>query len=340
MLYYSKWKAGSEKITALLLLPTGNELITASKNIKLWNIRKKEILKTFTGHSSEVSILKYIKPCNNADSYCVSGSKGDRLLSCWNLNAQITNKNAVASFLMEDVAVNVALATDSDDSTNMAAVTRSGHVHIFKHTLNGRCTKPLKAKTTIQVASDSGKKQSLVSPIAIISCMYQDDLSLLIGHGNSLFLTFENITVNENEKVQCLIRKSHTNESPVKETTVSKVRTPIVENNVHYLATPNTSSNLSISKRKLGNVMEVPMEKRLENLTLSKSDDDSKMPKGDNAVHLLMQGLQSKDKKILRTALLNKDENVIKKTVKRLPMTLIVPLLEELNKLMNGKTLM
>lgn len=81
------------------------------------------------------------------------------------------------------------------------------------------------------------------------------------------------------------------------------------------------------------------MEKRLENLTINNLDGKSKIPKGDNVVQLLIQGLQSKDKNIIRTVLCKKDEELIRNTVKRLPITALVLLIHELNVYMQGKSL-
>lgn len=63
--------------------------------------------------------------------------KNDRLLSCWTLNEKSKEKNGVASLLMEDAAVSVTLVEGSENVTNLAAVTRSGVVHVYQHTLNG-----------------------------------------------------------------------------------------------------------------------------------------------------------------------------------------------------------
>lgn len=82
------------------------------------------------------------------------------------------------------------------------------------------------------------------------------------------------------------------------------------------------------------------MEKRLENLTLNKPvESSSKIPKSDHVAQLLVQGLHSNDKNILRTVLCNRDEDVIRNTIKRLPMTVIVPLVGELTSFIQGKTL-
>lgn len=55
---------------------------------------------------------------------------------------------------------------------------------------------------------------------------------------------------------------------------------------------------------------------------------------------LLLQGLHSKDRSILRTALCNKDETVIRNTVKRLPVTVFEGLINELSSLVHGKTIL
>lgn len=142
--------------------------------------------------------------------------------------------------------------------------------------------------------------------------------------------------LNEYEKVQCLIRKDPRVVVEAKDKKVTKIRTPVVDNNVHYV-TPHTSST-ETAKRKGNGRQEVPMEKRLENLQLNKLDSTSKVPKVDNVAQLLVQGLHSKDKIILRSVLNRHDEKVIKNTIKRLPMPVIVPLVQEITGMLQGKT--
>lgn len=71
----SKWKSQNEKITAILAIPDSNNILTASKTIKLWDVYAREVLKTFTGHSYEVTTLYYIQPKENASPYFISTSK-------------------------------------------------------------------------------------------------------------------------------------------------------------------------------------------------------------------------------------------------------------------------
>lgn len=116
-----------------------------------------------------------------------------------------------------------------------------------------------------------------------------------------------------------------------------KTQTPIVNDDVQYL-TPQTSS-VATTKRKSEGKMEIPMEKRLENLTLNKLDGNSGVPKVNNMAHLLIQGLHSKDQNILRTVLYKRDNSIVRNTVKRLPVSVLIPLIQELTQFIKGKTL-
>lgn len=71
----SKWKVGEEKVSAVASVPNTNQILTASKSIKLWNVETKEILKSFTGHSSEVIFLYVVPQPDKVPSYIITGSK-------------------------------------------------------------------------------------------------------------------------------------------------------------------------------------------------------------------------------------------------------------------------
>ncbi|XP_030763020.1 WD repeat-containing protein 43 [Sitophilus oryzae] len=332
----SKWKGGNELITSILAIPESENILTASKNVKMWNATSKELLRTFTGHSTDISLMKYISPLGG-DSYLMTGSKGDRILSCWNITSP-SQKTAVSNYLMEDSIHNVAINVSDDGLTNIATTVRTGVVHVYQHRLNGKSGKPLKPKSTIQVACDTGKQNDLVTPIRIFGATFRDSESICIGHGSDVILTFENVNISELKKVYCLVRQSSKSTKVSKEDDAMKRKTPLVGDNVHYL-TPQTAGAV-IGKRKSEGKMEIPMEQRLENLTINKSEGSSKIPKADNVAQLLLQGLHSKDRNLLRTALCRKDENVIRNTVKRLPVTAFEGLIKELTDFVHGKTLL
>uniref|UniRef100_A0A1Y1KTT8 Small-subunit processome Utp12 domain-containing protein n=1 Tax=Photinus pyralis TaxID=7054 RepID=A0A1Y1KTT8_PHOPY len=326
----SKWKVGNEIITSILALPY-NKVMVGAKMLKLCDASTQEVLRTFTGHTHDVVFLNYLSPSSGGDTYVISGSSGDRLLTVWNVSEGSEEKTGVANFLMDDVPAYVSTLC-SEGSSNVVAVTQGGVAHFYKHTLNGKCSKPLKPRTKIQVASHLIQKQT-VSLIPIVGARLNDDLSLLLGYGNEVLLTFENIDISDNEKLQTLVREDR-NLTKVGHNAIAKTQTPLVDN-VHYL-TPHASGTF---KRKSDGRQEVPMEIRLENLTLNKLDSKSKTPRVNNVAQLLVQGLHSKNKTILASVLNgNHDESVIKNTIKRLPVPVLLPLVQELTALIQGTT--
>ncbi|ERL83325.1 WD repeat-containing protein 43-like [Dendroctonus ponderosae] len=328
----SQWKGGYENITSILAVPETNNLITAAKNIKVWNIETREVLRTFTGHSSEINIMHYVH-LPSAGPYILTGSKADRLLSCWNLNSESKLKNAVSNYVLQDVAIHVSVYISVEGNASVAAATRNGSLHVYHHKLNGKCDKPLKPKTTLQVVSDTGQSNESVKPIKICGARFLDGETLSLGYGSELLLTFENVTLTS-KKLEVLIRvDQQASSKKCKDEQVTKLKKPLVGDNVNYISTQSTATH---TKRKVGQQDEIPMEQRLENLTLSKAE--GKVPKVNNVAQLLLQGLHSKDKNILRTALWRTDENIIRNTVKRLPVTVFEPLIKELSSLVHGKT--
>lgn len=200
-----------------------------------------------------------------------------------------------------------------------------------------KCTKPIKPKVTLQVASDTGQTKDVVTPIPIIAALFHNDTSIMLAHGHNLILTFENVVPNPYEKMQCLIRKDPRQAQTSKDNDVTlKTKQLVADKHVEYL-TPHTSNNFKTKRKGDDVTTEVPMEQRLENLTLNKLNTG--VPKQDNLAQLLVQGLHSKDKKMLQSVLCKRDETIVRNTVKRLPMVVVVPLLTELTNLVQGRTL-
>lgn len=212
-----------------------------------------------------------------------------------------------------------------------------GYKIIFIIYLCSKCSRPIKPKPSIVMARDKEEqKDALVQPIPIMGVHFQMDLNLLICYGNTIHLIFENVDVKFNEKIQCLVRSDPTIHKSSHTNATSKVRSPFIGDNVQYKQATPFCGTLA-PKRKQDGTLEVPMEQRLENLTLTQSDI-SKVPRAENVAQLLIQGLHSKDKHILKNVLNQKDETIIRNTIKRLPLTVIQPLLEELTSLLQGKT--
>ncbi|KDR13291.1 WD repeat-containing protein 43 [Zootermopsis nevadensis] len=328
----SKWKAGSERVTCLLVLPDSNSLLVAGCTIGLWDIPSKKLMRRYTGHASEVTSLTLVP---GTESYFISAAKNDRLLSAWSLSLRSQDKNAVASFAMEDVATSVSLC--STDTTSVVAVTSSGVLHVYRHQLNGKCSKPLKPKVTVQIATDTGQSKDAVQRIPILGAMKLGS-GIIIAHGSPVFLSFETICPKEHEKVVCLVRQDPRKKSTSRDGVVSKVKIPEASDSVEYVS--QTATVVTPVKRGKKLKSDVPMEERLENLSLTRQEAGGhEPPRTDSMAHLLMQGLCSKDRKILQSVLMKNDPALISSTVMRLSLQCTIPLLKELVTLIQGKTI-
>lgn len=140
----SAWKCGNDLPTCLTYLPLAGHLLVGTRELKLWscgtaNGTAAELLQTYTGHTSNVNILQCLQIGDV--EYVLSTSKMDRTISMWRCEATPPNgskssktaaasRNAIATFLMADVAHYVSTSV-AGDRLEVAAVTRSGVAHVF-----------------------------------------------------------------------------------------------------------------------------------------------------------------------------------------------------------------
>lgn len=333
----SSWDIGNEKPSSLVYLTESKRLLVAGRQLYLWSIENQEIEQTFTGHSTNVTMLKYIVV--KTKEFVLSASKTDRILTLWRMKPAKNRPNSY-SYLMEDVACSVATKID-DDKFEIAAVTRSnGVLHFFvvdnlAKSIELTSNKPMKPTLTIEIANDSPQ---LVEPIPICTVSMEIGRAknkLQIGYGDRQVLHFELIEPNFSERRQVLIRssgKSVPNDAAAKKRTTNALKTiaPIVNlNDVEF-------QSKDVVPRKGQKNIEIPMETRLENLTFDALGQSSAV--GRNVAQLLVQALHSHDANLLRMVFLNKDEQIIRATLKRLPPQCISSLISELTALAQKKT--
>lgn len=332
----SSWEIGNEKPSSLVYLSESNRLVVAARQLYLWSIENQELEQTYTGHSSSVTMLKYV--VIKTREFILSASKADRTLILWRIKTSKKTPSSY-SYLMEDIAYNVATKID-DDKLEIAAVTRSGVLHYFAvdslaKTVEQTPSKPMKPTLTIEIANDSPQ---LVEPIPLCTVSMEigrAQKKLQIGYGDRQVLRFELIEPDFNERRQVLIRsgsKSVQNDAAAKKRTTNALKTiaPIINaDNVEF-------QSKDVVPRKGKNNVEIPMETRLENLTFDSLGQSSAV--GRNVAQLLVQALHSHDANLLKMVFLNKDEQIIRATLKRLPPQYISSLTAELTALAQKKT--
>ncbi|XP_035290573.1 WD repeat-containing protein 43 [Anguilla anguilla] len=352
-----KWKADRGPVTSLCVSPDGRLLLSAGQTIKMWDLETKEVYRRFTGHSTAVTTLCFAttRPPDSDGLYFLSGAAHDRLLSVWQVRSDGKDKNSVVSFTLTDEPRHIDLiSSDSkEEAVRLAVVCKDGQLHLFEHFLNGPCKKPLSPSCSVQVSGVGGKGGEGDTPVPVpllAVALGAEKQGLILAYGNHLQPVLERASVNTAERHVCLVRDIQATLALSMDTAVSKVKTPVVNAGVKVLApglpghrAPLRPGPAESQKRKPdADTKEMSIEERLGEMDLSVASRGKKGQKGgpslqtDSYAVLLVQGLESKDGQILNKVFQTRKEVLIKKTVARLPLPAVLPLVEELTRRIQG----
>ncbi|CAO1427404.1 unnamed protein product [Diamesa hyperborea] len=323
----SVFECGPEKPTAVSLIQEEEMIISASKTIKVFNGTTEKVAQTFTGHSSNIIILRTFS--YQETNYIISASKTDRNLCLWELDEEDskTIKSGAASTFSLNSAPTFFDINVTEDSLQIACVSRNDSLQFFELNLsNIKNKKPIKPTFTLEIASET-TTSSNVDHIPVTSAAIINE-NILIGYGDML-MKFELISIQQPQKNNILVRKDPM-KMTVKKTKedgkVMNVVTPLLSANAEYLNV--------VSSRKPLKPVEIPLETRIENLKVA----DGKRPNAKKLTQQLIQGLHSSDAVILRNVLRQTDEETVRLTVKYLPSQYVLSFVNELSLLMAKKT--
>ncbi|KAK3885407.1 hypothetical protein Pcinc_010376 [Petrolisthes cinctipes] len=323
----------------------GSSKIQDIRVMKKGDIGTAKERKNFTGHTSKTIQLLPILGTDVATKYFFSAAKDDRFIYAWNLNGE--GEEPCANFLVKDAVYSMAVGSGTQDNVvSLAVTTRKGALVYFTEHLNGNLQKrvvKLKGKLTVCSESD-GVKQ----PVPILASCFLNDIenSIMIVYGNASFMKFERLKVEQLTGKQELVRQVKTASSSSSrgmEKKPSKTVTPKVTEEANILGPSNiTLPEGGEAKRKRDDPdgkATLPMEERLSALAIDKVTPHSTLhgPRSDDQVHLLLQGLQSKDHQLLHPVLSCNSSEVINNTVKRLPSQAVAPLLRYLQQAIEDK---
>lgn len=284
------------------------------------------LVQTFTGHSTNVLILKSFSYCD--ESFILSASKGDRNLSLWKVTEDAKKTGAIATFALLNNSPNSVDFSIIENHLQIACICRNDSMAYFHTNLSSlKGKKPIKGKFSLEIASDG---VGMVEHIPITAVAIAGD-ELLVGYGEML-IKFELVPSTQEDKNVILVRKD-----PMK-VTVGKKKKEEMEQSMN-LVTPITGKNVEIlnvvsATRKVQKPVELALETRLDNLTVG----ESKRPNAKKMTHQLMQGLHGHDANILRNVLRQTDEETVRLTVKYLPSQYVMAFVHELSLLMTKKT--
>uniref|UniRef100_A0A8D8VK40 WD repeat-containing protein 43 n=1 Tax=Cacopsylla melanoneura TaxID=428564 RepID=A0A8D8VK40_9HEMI len=336
------WRINKAKIKAIALSQDSTHLITASNAISVWNIENKSILKSFIGHINNITSVHCVGQSN--DMYIISASQGDRMLSVWSMKAK--DQTAIANFKTDEPVTSISLS-NTNGQTSLVAVNNCGALHYFTHQLNGKCVKPIDAKTSLHIYKDKEQTQ-LVNIMSAHVCL---DNQILVAYGSGYLLSFDKIDLRHTtgkgkDKLVKLVREDKINNliKKNKETQESKsnfkTKAADTSDAVYSFGGAHlTNGDVKVPSSPMSNLKRktdqsgLVMEDRLKNLILEKPDQAGLASlQSDGLTQLLIQGLNSKDKTILDTVLLNRKDSVIENTVRGLPPQYLTPLLQEVVK--------
>lgn len=297
-----EYKKKISKMCVLAVLPD-QRVLTASREIKLWNFQSGELVHKFIGHKNEVRSLHIIE----ADKCYLLSSAKDRFINIWSLSD--LKPDPLASLVADDNISSIYVQNKRNNIT-VTVTTESGTLHVYEHVLNGCVAHPLKPQGTLQMAVDNSKDEETVQMPIICTKIYNS--RVYVAYGTRPFLAFESINLQKLNKCTFIARQD-----PRKSKSVvgSHVVNPSCKDAKCIELKNNRSSNL-------------PLETRLQNM--SEEIENTVQTKGESIVHLLIQGLRSNDKNLLESALFVKDERTIDNTVSRLPLQSIIMLVRKL----------
>lgn len=325
---------GVEKLSCLAVIEQGSTVLSGSKQLKLWDLENGKSIKTLVGHTSNTVLARKIVS-QDGRVFVLTGSVNDRNVSLW--SAEGDERTAIGLFTLDDAPEYLSTRVVGG-KLHLVAVSRSGVAHYFIKSLDKiNINKPIKANYTYEVALDTaGSVSKAVDRLPIFTASVDfsaNQEQILIGYGSDLSLKFEQIAIDKELKHNVIIREQAKGLLHKDKTEKDlKSKTPSVDKSIAEFLNPVNASKKSLK------TVEIPMEARLENLALTADGDSKSKSSQKNMVHLLVQGLHSKDAEILRSVFSKNDPELIQRTAERVPAQYVSILLSELSSLMQKKT--
>ncbi|KAJ3171134.1 hypothetical protein HDU88_008170 [Geranomyces variabilis] len=337
-------------VKKIALSHDGSRLMTAGHAIKLWDLSTRQLLKTLPGHASEVIRLQF----SADDKTCVSAADDDRHIGVWDATADGHSEHVV-SLTMDMAPTYVALS----GTDHVLALAEEGEVFLWATAEKDRPTPSKKKKKTTALSKPAQGHMKVVSSgageegkrIAILAATFSDG-KVLIARGSVVKPTFERVDyLSEDGKLVAVTELSRkpTNSILIDQAAVRSASsakslvTPYKEQDILVLGLsdlPVDSAGLdadesdSPSQQNASALREPTLEERLAAIAVTpsgaKKTKSKRPPTATSLHHLLSQGIHTGDVQLLEQAFHVHDPDAILATVRRLPPSQVIPLLDQL----------
>ncbi|KAI8922261.1 WD40-repeat-containing domain protein, partial [Powellomyces hirtus] len=331
----------------------GTRLLTAGHAIKMWDLSTRELLRTYHGHASEVTKLQF----SADDVNFVSAADDDRHIYVWDAARDGNSSDHVMALTTDSSLSHVALS----GTDHVLALTDEGLVRLWANATKKDSAAPAKPKkkraTAVKSAEGllriiSSEEGDESKQLPVLAATFSDS-KILLARGNVVKPVFERVDyLTEDGKLEASIELSR---KPVHSVLMSQdaaqvpsssksLVTPYSENDILVLGAadlPIDSSTMMGDASLLSNseqnaLKEPTLEERLSAITVSSAPSDaktrkSKRPPTANSLHqMLSQAIHTSDVQLLEQALQVHDGDMILATVRRLPPSQVIPLLDQL----------
>ena len=262
----------------------GQTLALASRNIILWDMGSKSVIKTLTGHANPVTSVHY----DPSGQWLVSSAAHERLVSLWNVTKVKKTGSSAAMVVNDEISsVNVC-------DNRVAVVTSRGKLCVFRINYKQLGSNTIQPYIAISIVSDTSEHvpistAHLVRDSDVISVSYQTVDRLQ-------FPMVEHLTLTELENKSQITRQlDRDKRSSQRNGQQNNVVTPQTDGKVVFLAPgPSLSSVTNKSGRKRGaekagdKEKTMPVEDRLSLLSTSTMNTTTS-PRTDTLTQLLVQ---------------------------------------------------
>jgi len=336
----SRFKSGKTAIHALAITADNKKIIAAAHKLKVFEVQTQKLLQTFVGHSNTVLSLSCIEVEN--DSFVLSVAGEDRNVSIWKIEEEVASPKAAAQVYLtlsvNDDVKDLACLNVKNSEVITSATGNSGKVCVYRYSLNKSKKKPIKAFSKVSIVNEDQDKIISI-PIFSTIVIETDALYLDFAYGSETKIKVEQLKISDLHENHILAREMPMLKIKGKKL-VSKTNVVPMANapDVKFVMGGAALNPKEPTKRgeKRRNVENKHKEQTLEERIAILQPSSTKT--SDSWARLLMQGLQSNNKDILRSVVERCNEETMVATIKTLPLEYVVPFLKELHQRMRGKS--
>ncbi|KAL3678438.1 hypothetical protein R1sor_021394 [Riccia sorocarpa] len=188
-----KFRAAKTAVSRIAVSPGGDVLLTASSELKTFDLSSRKRIRKFSGHPGEVTALAFSRD----GKFALSSSLVERQVSVWNCDTNSTDCGAVFSLSCDQSVVFLdgsGFQQDTQTPLKVLAISETGAAYVWQsNTIEELASvKP----TTITVAKNTGKKGDRSILAAFLTRKTKDVTTVKVAHGTSARPTFEEISVS------------------------------------------------------------------------------------------------------------------------------------------------